>query len=145
MSLKRTLHLAPFALAALVVLLLASTAPARSTSTTTITISHHTKGCHVWSVASGPLRPNLSVVVKAGSAIKIVNNDVMPQRLIQTSGPKLRLIHAAMNKMASTTTVKLTRKGVYRFTTKFGEDYRWAASMKTIGEDNVLHLTVRVK
>lgn len=145
MTLKRTLHLAPLALAALAALLLASTAPAHGTSTTTITISHHTKGCHVWSVASGLLRPNLLVVVKAGSAIKFVNNDVMPQKLIQTSGPKLRLIHAAMNKMASTTTVKPTRKGVYRFTTKSGEDYRWAASMKTIGEDNVLHLTVRVK
>ena len=39
----------------------------------------------------------------------------------------------------------LTQKGVYRFTTKAGEDYRWAGSMKTVGEDNVLQLTVRVK
>jgi hypothetical protein len=50
-----------------------------------------------------------------------------------------------MNKMASTTTVKLTQKGLYRFTTKPGEDYRWASTMKTTGEDNVLRLTVRVK
>jgi hypothetical protein len=50
-----------------------------------------------------------------------------------------------MNKVASTTTIKLTQKGVYRFTTKAGEDYKWAASMKTVGEDNLLHLTVRVK
>jgi hypothetical protein len=47
--------------------------------------------------------------------------------------------------MASTSTIKLTHKGVYRFTTKAGEDYKWASSMKTVGEDNVLHLTVRVK
>jgi hypothetical protein len=41
--------------------------------------------------------------------------------------------------------VKLTQKGLYRFTTKPGEDYAWAGTMKTVGEDNVLHLTVRVK
>jgi hypothetical protein len=50
-----------------------------------------------------------------------------------------------MNKVASTSTIKLTNKGVYRFTTKAGEDYKWAGSIKTVGEDNVLHLTVRVK
>jgi hypothetical protein len=139
---KRTIWFTTLALAALAVLALASAAPARST--TTITISHHTKGCHVWSVSSGPLRASLSVAVKAGSMIKFVNNDVMPQKLVQKSGPKLSLAHPGMNKMASTMMVKLTRKGVYRFTTKPGEDYRWAASMKTIGEDNVLRLTVRV-
>ena len=70
---------------------------------------------------------------------------VMPHKLIQTAGPRVRLIHQNMSKMASSATVKLTTKGVYRFTTKAGEDYPWAASMKTVGEDNVLRLTVRVK
>jgi hypothetical protein len=50
-----------------------------------------------------------------------------------------------MSKLAAWTTMKLTQKGVYRFTTKAGEDYAWAGSMKTVGEDNVLRLTVRVK
>jgi plastocyanin len=140
---KRTIRLAPFALAALAALALASGAPARGT--TTITISHHMQGCHVWSVNSGPQRPNLSVVIAPGSTLRFVNNDVMPHKLIQTAGPKLRVVHPGMNKMASTSTIKLTQKGVYRFTTKAGEDYKWAASMKTVGEDNVLHLTVRVK
>ena len=140
---KRTIRLAPFALAALAALALASAAPARGT--TTITISHHQRGCHVWSVNSGPLRPTLSVVVTAGTTLRFVNNDVMSHKLIQTAGPKLRVVHPGMNKMASTSTIKLTHKGVYRFTTKVGEDYKWAGSMKTVGEDNVLHLTVRVK
>jgi len=140
---KRTIRLAPFALAALAALALASAAPARGT--TTITISHHQRGCHVWSVNSGPLRPTLSVVVTAGTTLRFVNNDVMPHMLIQAAGPKLRLMHPGMNKMASTSTIKLTHKGVYRFTTKAGEDYKWASSMKTVGEDNVLRLTVRVK
>jgi hypothetical protein len=54
-------------------------------------------------------------------------------------------VHPKMIKMASSATVKLTQKGLYRFTTKAGEDYAWAGSMKTVGEDNVLRLTVRVK
>ena len=140
---KRTIRLAPFALAALAALALASAAPARGT--TTITISHKMRGCHAWSVSSGPQQPNLSVVIAPGSTLRFVNNDVMPHKLIQTAGPKLRVVHPGMNKMASTSTIKLTHKGVYRFTTKPGEDYKWAASMKTVGEDNVLHLTVRVK
>ena len=47
--------------------------------------------------------------------------------------------------MASVATLRLTQRGVYRFTTKPGEDFKWAGSMKTIGEDNVLRLTIRVK
>jgi hypothetical protein len=140
---KRTIRLAPLALSALAALALASAAPARGT--TTITISHQMRGCHVWSVNSGPLRPTLSVVVTAGTTLRFINNDVMPHKLIQAGGPKLRLTHPGMNKVASTSTIKLTHKGVYRFTTKAGEDYKWAGSMKTVGEDNVLHLTVRVK
>ena len=143
MILKRTIRLAPFALAALAALALASAAPARGT--TTITINHQMRGCHVWSVNSGPQRPNLAVVIAPGSTLRFVNNDVMPHKLIQTAGPKLRVVRPGMNKVASTTTIKLTQKGVYRFTTKAGEDYKWAASMKTVGEDNVLRLTVRVK
>jgi hypothetical protein len=57
----------------------------------------------------------------------------------------MRLMHANMLKMASSATVRLTQKGSYRFTTKAGEDYSWARSMKTSGDDHVLQLTVRVK
>ena len=77
--------------------------------------------------------------------LRFTNNDVMPHKLIQAAGPKMRLAHPNMIKMASSATVKLTQKGTYRFTTKPGDDYAWAASMKTSGEDNVLQLTVRVK
>jgi hypothetical protein len=42
--------------------------------------------------------------------------------------------------------VRFARAGTYRFTTKTGEDYPWMKSMaKTVGPDNVLHLTVRVQ
>ena len=143
MQQKQTIRGAALALAALAALVVTSAAPAGGTAT--IAIRHATRGCHSWSMNSGPFKASLSISVGAGTVVRLTNNDVMPHTLIQTSGPKVRLTHPKMIKMASSATVKLTRKGVYRFTTKVGEDYAWAASMKTIGEDNVLRLTVRVK
>ena len=69
----------------------------------------------------------------------------MPHKLIQLAGPKLWIPQADMKKMAATTSIKLGRAGVYRLTTKAGEDYPWASSMHTKGEDHVLRLTLRVK
>jgi plastocyanin len=142
---QRKLKIRGAALALAAVAALAVTAAAPAGGTGTITIRHQMRGCHSWSFNSGPFKPSLSVTVKIGTVLRITNNDVMPHRLIQTAGPKVRLAHPNMIKMASSVTVKLTQKGSYRFTTQFGEDYAWAASMKTTGEDNVLHLTVRVK
>jgi plastocyanin len=143
MERKHTIRGAALALAALAALAVTSAAPAGGTAT--ITIRHQMHGCHAWSLNSGPFMSSLSVSVKAGSVLRITNNDVMSHKLVQTAGPKVRLTHATMNKVASSATVKFAQKGVYRFTTKPGEDYAWAGSVKTVGEDNVLQLTVRVK
>jgi plastocyanin len=138
MSIKRTTLLA-------VATALVAVAPAAAGSTTTITISHQMKGCHMWQLGDGNPKVSLNFTAKAGTTLRIVNNDVMPHRLIQQAGPKLTLVKPNMNKMSAMASVKLARAGVYRFTTKAGEDYPWMKSMKTIGEDNVLHLTVHVK
>jgi plastocyanin len=143
MQRKHKIRGAALALAALAALAVTSAAPAQGTST--ITIRHQTRGCHSWSFNSGPFKASQSITVKAGTVLRFTNNDVMPHKLIQAAGPKMRLAHPNMIKMASSATVKLTQKGTYRFTTKPGEDYAWAGSMKTSGEDNVLRLTVRVK
>jgi plastocyanin len=138
MSIKRML---PF----VIVLALLAVSSASAAGTTTITISHQTKGCHMWQVANGDPKVNLSVTVKAGTVLRFVNNDIMPHRLIQQTGSKLPLTRPNMNRMSASSSVRLAHAGVYRFTTKAGEDYAWMKSMKTIGEDNVLHLTVHVK
>jgi plastocyanin len=139
MSIKRSLVLAVAAMAVAV--------PAASAggATTTITISHQMKGCHMWQLANANPKVNLAVTVKAGTVIRFVNNDIMPHRLIEQAGPRVTLVKPNMNKMSASTSVRFSHAGVYRFTTKAGEDYPWLKSMKTIGEDNVLHLTVRVK
>ncbi len=138
MSIKRSLALAAAA-AALAV------PSASAGATATITISHQMKGCHMWQLGNADPKVNLAVTVKAGTTIRFVNNDIMPHRLIEQAGPKVTLVKPNMNKMSASTSVKFAHAGVYRFTTKAGEDYPWLRSMKTIGEDNVLHLTVRVK
>ena len=138
MSIMRTFPL-------LVAAALVSVSPAAAGSTATITISHEMKGCHMWQLGGGKLTPNLIATLKAGTVLRFVNNDIMPHKLIQSGGPKLMLAHANMNHLSAISTVKLTAKGTYRFTTKPGEDYKLFAGHKTIGEDYVLHLTVHVK
>jgi plastocyanin len=140
---RKRIRGAALGFAALVALAVTSAAPAGSSAT--ITIRHQMRGCHSWSFNSGLFKPSLSVSVTAGTVLKITNNDVMPHRVVQTAGPKLRLVHPNMTKMGSSATLALAQKGVYRFTTKPGEDYAWAGSMKTVGEDNVLRLMIRVK
>ena len=49
---------------------------------------------------------------------------------------------AKMSKIGASTKIVLAKAGTYRFTTKVGEDYM--KGVKTIGEDNVLKLTVKV-
>jgi plastocyanin len=143
MQQKHTIRGAALTLAALAALAVTSAAPAGGTAT--VTIMHQMRGCHSWSINSGPFKPSLSISVSAGTVVRFTNNDVMPHELVQAAGPKMRLAHPNMSKVGASATVKLTQKGVYRFTTKAGEDYAWAGSPKTVGADNVLHLTVRVK
>jgi plastocyanin len=85
------------------------------------------------------------MTITAGTVVRFVNNDVMPHKLIQTAGSKLRLAHANMNHMSASTTVKFQKSGLYKFTTKAGEDYKGMPEMHTIGKDYVLRLVVRVK
>ncbi len=114
-------------------------------SAATITISHQMKGCHMWQLGNGKPTPNLTVTVKTGTALRFLNDDIMPHKLIQSSGPKLTLVRPNMNRLSAVATTTFTRSGTYRFTTKPGEDYKMFAGHKTIGDDYVLHLTVHVK
>jgi plastocyanin len=115
-------------------------APAKST----ITIRHQMKGCHAWSVNGGPYRATQRTALSRGGTITFVDNDVMPHKLVETSGPAVRYrSNPAMRHMSATVRVTFPKAGVYKFTTKAGEDYPGMA-MKTSGEDNVLRLTVKV-
>lgn len=110
----------------------------------TITIRHQMRGCHTWSFANGPYKASLKVKADRDTSLVVVNDDVMPHKLLQVAGPKAHVFKAGMNKSGAKATVTFTRAGVYRFVTKAGEDYPWMHEMKTVGEDNVLRLTITV-
>jgi len=136
---------------------LAALAPAASSSTqASLVIRHQTRGCHSWSLNGGAYRASQTVVIRRGGAISVSNRDIMPHKLIRTSGPAVTYTRlntggmmglkgtfppAMLAHMGATTKITFAKAGVYRFTTKAGEDYM---AVKTVGEDNVLHLTVRV-
>jgi plastocyanin len=117
---------------------------AKSAKNATIMIRHQTRGCHSWSVNGGAYRASQAVRLARGAAITFVDNDVMPHKLIKTSGPAVHFRGSpAMRRMGASVKAVFAKGGTYRFTTKAGEDYM--PGMKTVGEDNVLRLTVTVR
>ena len=139
MNRKRTIPILATLTSALVV---AAAAAASAPSHASIVIRHQVRGCHSWSVNGGPFKASQAITRSRGSSITITNNDLMPHKLVETSGPALTASGLRMRHMAATAKVRFTHAGVYRFTTKPGEDYM--QGVKTIGEDNVLRLTVKV-
>jgi plastocyanin len=108
-----------------------------------VTIVHVKRGCHVW-LYRGTQTARLTVKLRAGGTLSITNNDVMPHKLVKTSGPAVRFVgKRAMSHMSASVKVRFGHGGVYKFVTKAGEDYA-GMDMKTVGEDNVLRLVVRV-
>jgi plastocyanin len=118
-------------------------ATAKAPKSSTIMIRHQVRGCHTWSVNGGAYRATLSTSLARGGTITFMNMDVMPHKLLKTSGPAIHFTGKPnMNHMNASVKVTFSKAGVYKLTTKPGEDYM--KGMKTIGEDNVLRLTVKV-
>ena len=133
------------ALATVVAAGAASAATTATSSNAAVVIRHQVKGCHTWSVNGGPFKAGQSITLRLGRRLTLTNNDVMPHKLVLTSGPSLRIAAANLSHMGAALKLTFTRAGVYHFVTKPGEDYPAMAGMKTVGEDNVLRLTVTVR
>ena len=110
--------------------------------TATLTIRHETRGCHSWSVDGTTWQAKQSIALSRGATVAVVNNDVMPHKLIQLSGPKTATAHVSMTHIGASAYVGFPAKGTYVFTTRAGEDYM--KGVKTTGEDNMLKLVVKV-
>ncbi len=152
------LLLATAAASAVAALLAVSASGAANVS---LLIRHQLRGCHTWSVNGGAFKASQTITVTHGTVLTVVDNDVMPHRLVQLAGPSVKFVNlktgmmgggmgtagkaapGAMTHMGASTRVVFTHPGVYRFTTKAGEDYM--PGMKTIGEDYVLRLKVIVR
>jgi plastocyanin len=105
-------------------------------------VEHATAGCHNWSLNGSPMSAHQVARLQHGNGITVTNNDVMPHELIQTGGPAAQMAGMQMSTMGAQSTVVFPTPGVYKFTTKPGEDYPSASGIVTTGEDNVLTLTV---
>lgn len=142
MKRKKRIRVASIALAATA---LVFTSVASAHAPQTVTIRHQMRGCHTWSFAKGPYKATLKIRVDQDATLRFVNNDMMPHKLLQVAGPKAAIARANMNHLGAVAVLMFPRAGTYKFKTKAGEDYPAMGEMKTIGEDNVLRLTVVVK
>jgi hypothetical protein len=132
---------------------------AAAPTSSTLTIRHQVRGCHSWSLNGGAFKVSQAAHLARGGSIVVTNNDVMPHQLVKTSGPavaytlvkpgmamtgSLKPPFAAgmMGRMGATVKVTFSAPGIYKLTTRPGEDYM--QGMKTIGEDNVLRAIVTV-
>ena len=141
MLLKRLSLLLSLAAAAVLV---STVAPAvAAPGHASVVIQHATRGCHVWAVNGGAFKASRSLTLQRGGTLTLTDNDVMSHKLVLTSGPALRIAHPLLAHIGASLKLTFTRPGVYHFTTKAGEDYP-GVNLKTIGEDNVLKLTVVV-
>src|ERR1019366_3845802 len=120
-------------------------------------IRHQRNHCHAWSLNGGPFKAAHQVTLDEGSSLTIINNDVMPHRLVKLAGGTGTMRNGTvmpmmgggyvsqtlglMSPMGARTTVTFSKAGVYRFR-RAGEDYM--QGITTTGEDNALTLTVTV-
>jgi hypothetical protein len=132
------------ALVTLIAVALAGSALAAAPKSATLTIRHQMKGCHSWSLDGKSWAASQKLTLTRGSRLAVVNDDVMPHKLVQLSGPEATLSHTAMTHIGATALAGFAAKGTYVFRTKAGEDYPSAKGIKTVGEDNVLKLVVTV-
>jgi plastocyanin len=108
-----------------------------------VLIRHQMRGCHTWAIGTGAYKATQHLVTAPGTTLQFTDNDVMPHRLVQVSGPKVALRTPGMNTPGAHASLRLTSKGTYVFKTKAGDD--WMSGMETVGPDNVLKLVVVVK
>ena len=109
-----------------------------------VTIRHQTSHCHTWALDKGSYKAHLDATLAVGGSLTVTNNDVMPHRLLELSGPRALYSQSpSLSHMGATVKVTFPRAGVYTFKTKAGEDYM--KGVKTTGEDNVLTMKVVVR
>jgi len=152
---KRTILLTALGAAVLAIALPASAAPGGAS----LVIRHQVRGCHSWSLNGGAWKAAQHIRLAMGGSLVVTNNDVMFHKLVKVSGPavafqllktgspmkgtvKLPWAPGVMGRPGATVKVTFPKAGVYRLTTKFGEDYMPMGA--TVGEDNVLHAIITV-
>src|SRR6266498_2271308 len=66
-----------------------------------LAIRHQMRGCHTWSFNGGAYKASLKITLARGTTLNVIDNDVMPHKLVQLAGPRARLFPPAMNHMSA--------------------------------------------
>ena len=120
------------------------TPAAAASPTVRMTIVHFVQGCHVWGTKDGqPLGPKRTITLKLGAKLVIRDNCPMTFDFSQVAGPKLKLGNPRTYP-GTTRTFIFRKAGLYRLKAKNVETSD-DQGLETLGPDNVLVLTVRVK
>ena len=120
---------------------LLTAAPGAASSTIRMEIVHYFRGCHVWSRAS-VVGPSARVTTPHGARLTIRISCPMDFDLSQTAGPPLNLGSRRLY-AGTTTAIVFKRRGVYKLIAKNVKS-SVEAGLQTLGDDNLLSLTVRV-
>jgi hypothetical protein len=122
----------------------AGTVSAASLATRRLTIQHVLKGCHVWSYGhrTGAM---MLLRLRVGQKLSVLDQDVDAHQMLQFAGP--RRLHLGGPMMTNHgMTLQFMKRGTYHLGTKTVDmpGMGSAMSVKTIGPDNKLRLTVTV-
>jgi hypothetical protein len=117
---------------------------AAASPTIRLAIIHAVQGCHVWGTADAtPLGPTRTLVVKPGTRIAIRVSCPMDFDVVQLAGPKLAL-GAPRWHTGTAHTLAFLKKGLYRLKAT-NVQTSVEQGLETLGPDNTLLLTVRVR
>lgn len=108
-----------------------------------LAIVHVARGCHAWASATKTFGPTRTVTVARGTRLVIRVSCPMDFVFAQTAGPKLKL-GAPRTYAGTTRTIVFARAGTYKLRATNVQSSE-EQGLVTLGPDNVLTLTVRVK
>lgn len=106
-------------------------------------IVHVVHGCHAWSTVSRIVGPSRRMTVARGTRLVIRVNCPMDFVFVQTAGPKLRLGNGR-SYAGTRRTIVFAKAGLYKLRAKNVQTSE-ERGLDTLGPDNTLTLTVRVK
>ena len=62
-----------------------------ATTHAALVIHHQKHGCHAWSLDGNAFKASQSITLRRGGSVSITNNDVMPHKIVATSGPAVTI------------------------------------------------------
>jgi hypothetical protein len=106
---------------------------------TVLEIKHFVRGCHVFSTN---VKPAVSLRLRKGDRIRLVDHDVMDFDVTQTAGPRVALADPRLRR-SEVRLLAFRKAGLYRFEAKNVQTSE-ELGIQTLGPDNTLRIVVRV-